>query len=72
MGARFGYVAHLRKGEHEDRDDVFSARGRSVTVSGEEFYMSADGEISGPERNRTWRVEPAAYSVVLPRADAAS
>ena len=70
--ARFGYVAGLRRGEHEDRDDVFSARGRTVTVSGEEFWMSADGEVSGPERNRTWRVEPAAYSMVLPREAAGS
>ena len=70
VGARFGFVARLRKGEHEERDDVVAARGRSVTVSGEEFWMSADGEISGPERNRTWRVEPAAYSMVLPRAGA--
>ena len=43
-----------------------SFRGSSVTISGEEFWLSADGEIDGPERNRTWRVEPAAYSMVLP------
>ena len=69
VGARFGFVARLRKGEHEQREDVFSSRGRTVTVSGEEFWMSADGEISGPERNRTWRVEPAAYAMVLPRPE---
>ena len=33
---------------------------------GEEFYCAADGEIYGPERHRTWHVEPAAYSMVLP------
>ena len=71
VGARFGYVAELRRGEHESRDDVISARGRSVTVSGETFWLSADGEISGPERNRTWRVEPGAYSMVLPRTGSA-
>ena len=65
-GAKLGYVAKLRKGEHEERDDVVSFRGSSVTISGEEFWLSADGEIDGPERNRTWRVEPAAYSMVLP------
>ena len=41
-------------------------RGATVTVSGEEFYASADGEISGPERSRTWRLERAAYSMPLP------
>ena len=41
-------------------------RGREVSVSGERFWISADGEISGPERHRTWHVEPAAYSMVLP------
>jgi diacylglycerol kinase (ATP) len=72
VAARFGYVARLRKGEHEEREDVISARGHSVTVSGEPFWISADGEISGPERNRTWRAEPAAYSMVLPRLDQAA
>jgi hypothetical protein len=38
-----------------------------VSVCGERFWCSADGEIYGPERQRTWRVEPAAYSMVLPR-----
>ena len=34
-----------------------------VTISGDEFWISADGEIYGPERQRTWHVEPAAYSL---------
>jgi hypothetical protein len=38
-----------------------------VTISGDEFYISADGELSGPERQRSWRVEPQAYSFILPR-----
>lgn len=41
-------------------------RGREVSVSGEQFWLSADGEISGPERKRTWHLEPGAYSMVLP------
>lgn len=65
--AKLGYVAHLRRGEHHDRDDVLYLRGRSVSVSGQEFWISADGEIYGPERSRTWRIEPAAYSMALPR-----
>jgi hypothetical protein len=38
-----------------------------VTVEGEAFWLSADGEIEGPMRHRTWRVVPAAYSLLLPR-----
>jgi diacylglycerol kinase (ATP) len=64
--ARLGYVAHLRKGEHHEREDVIYVRGREVSVRGEEFWVSADGEVYGPERSRTWRIEPAAYDMVLP------
>ena len=39
----------------------------TVSIRGERFHCSADGEVYGPERHRTWRVEPAAYSMVLPR-----
>jgi len=65
--ARFGYGAKLATGRHPERDDVIYLRGSTVSVSGEEFWCSADGEIYGPERHRTWRVEPAAYSLVVPR-----
>ena len=65
--ARFGYGAQVAVGRHPERDDVIYLRGTTVTVSGEAFWCSADGEIYGPERHRTWRVEPAAYSLVVPR-----
>ena len=65
--ARVGYAAKLVSGRHPERDDVLYLRGSTVSVSGEEFWCSADGEIYGPERHRTWRVEPAAYSLVVPR-----
>lgn len=64
--ARFGYGARLLTGRHPERDDVIYLRGTVVSVSGEEFWCSADGEIYGPERHRTWRIEPAAYSLVTP------
>ncbi|HET9498829.1 MAG TPA: diacylglycerol kinase family protein [Marmoricola sp.] len=64
--SRFGYVAGLRKGEHHERDDVLYLRGSRISVSGQPFYCSADGELYGPERNRTWRVEQGAYSMSLP------
>ena len=65
--ARFGYGARLMTGRHPERDDVIYLRGSTVSVSGENFWCSADGELYGPERHRSWRVEPAAYSLVVPR-----
>jgi diacylglycerol kinase (ATP) len=68
--AKLGYALHLRRGEHHHRDDVQYLRGSQVTISGDAFWISADGEISGPERQRSWHVEPAAYSFILPRTTA--
>jgi YegS/Rv2252/BmrU family lipid kinase len=65
--AKVGYALHLRRGEHHRRNDVQYLRGSQVTISGDAFWISADGEISGPERQRSWHVEPAAYSFILPR-----
>ncbi len=70
--AKLGYVVGLSRGTHDERDDVVTLRGRSVKVSGDEFWLSADGEISGPERSRSWRLEPAAYWMILPPPDLAS
>ena len=64
--ARLAYAAHLTRGRHHERDDVIYVRGERVSISGEEFYCAADGEVYGPERNRTWHVEPKAFSMVLP------
>ncbi|MEJ7832003.1 MAG: YegS/Rv2252/BmrU family lipid kinase [Nocardioides sp.] len=64
--ARFTYAVRLGMGSHHERDDVAYLRGHQVSVSGESFYCSADGEIYGPERHRAWHLEPAAYSMVLP------
>ncbi len=64
--ARIGYAARLARGDHHERDDVRYLRGRVVQVTGEEFWCSADGEMDGPERNRTWTVQPAAFRMLLP------
>lgn len=64
--ARFGYALGLRKGEHHRRDDVLYVRGSTVSISGQSFYCSADGELYGPERNHTWRIEQRAFSMSLP------
>jgi diacylglycerol kinase (ATP) len=65
--ARFAYALHLHNGEHHRRHDVRYVRGSTVSVSGQSFYCSADGEVYGPERNRTWHVEPGAFRMPLPR-----
>ena len=65
--ARWAYAVRLGHGSHARREDVVHLTGRSVSVSGEDFWCSADGEIYGPERHRSWHVEPSAYSLVLPR-----
>ena len=66
--AKLGYAARFRLGTHHERDDVLYLRAQRVSVSGQDFYCSADGELYGPERNRTWHVEPAAFSMPLPPA----
>jgi diacylglycerol kinase (ATP) len=64
--ARLLYAVHLGFAVHQERNDVAYVRGSTVSVSGESFWCSADGEIYGPERQRSWHVEPNAYSMVLP------
>ena len=63
---RLAYAWHLRQAEHEERRDVVSIRAKQVTISGEDFFLAADGEISGPERRRSWHIEPGAYSLIAP------
>lgn len=67
--ARVGYAVDLLRRRHPARDDTVYLRGSRVSVSGEEFWLSADGEITGPERRRSWHVERAAYSLLLPPRD---
>ncbi len=64
--ARLGYAVQLRRGDHHERPDVINLKAREVSIAGEEFWCSADGEIYGPERHRSWHLEPAAYSMTLP------
>jgi YegS/Rv2252/BmrU family lipid kinase len=67
--ARVLYAARLGFATHHHREDVGYHRGCVVSVSGGPFWCSADGEIYGPERQRTWHVETEAYRMVLPVAD---
>ena len=66
--ARLGYALDLVRRNHPQRDDTVYLRGSEVSVSGEPFWLSADGEVTGPEGRRTWHVERAAYSLLLPRS----
>jgi YegS/Rv2252/BmrU family lipid kinase len=68
LWAKVGYAVRFRLGTHHERDDVLYLRANRVSVSGQDFYCSADGERYGPERNRTWHVEPGAFSMPLPPA----
>lgn len=64
--ARIPYAAQLAVGRHPDNGRVLHTTGREVRVTGEPFWCSADGEIEGPVTDRTWRIVPAAYSLLLP------
>ncbi|MTV26533.1 diacylglycerol kinase [Nitriliruptoraceae bacterium ZYF776] len=68
--ARASFALDLQRGVHLDRDDVHLAVGREVTIRGEGLRYDVDGELSGddgpaPEdRERTWRVERRAWTLV--------
>jgi diacylglycerol kinase (ATP) len=64
--SRLIYAVRLGLGNHPDHPRVDYLRATSVSVSGEPFWVSADGEVYGPERQRSWRLEPGAYRMVLP------
>ncbi|GAA4819694.1 diacylglycerol kinase [Nocardioides caeni] len=65
--ARLGYLLRLPFARHEEHADVRIVRGRTVRIAGTAFECNSDGEIDGPVRARSWRVLPAAYSMVVPR-----
>jgi diacylglycerol kinase (ATP) len=67
--ARVLYGLRLGSATHHHRDDVTYLRGERVSIAGGPFWCSADGEVYGPERQRTWRIEPAAYHFLVPVSD---
>ena len=64
--ARLGFGVAMRSGEHVDRDDVQTFRGRRVTVSGEAFPANADGELHDPVESRSWTLLSQAWALVVP------
>ena len=63
--SRLGYAFQVRRGSHFERKDVVAMRGQSISVSGESFTCSADGEIEENVSGRTWTVQPGAVRMLL-------
>ncbi|HEX6675389.1 MAG TPA: diacylglycerol kinase family protein [Actinomycetes bacterium] len=64
--AKAGFAAALLAGTHLDRDDVDHWRGSRVQVSGEPVRHNADGELSAAVTARSYRILPAAWSLIVP------
>ncbi len=66
LAARAGFAIALSSGEHLDRDDVTHARGHEVSVQGEPVRPNADGEVSEALDRHSYRIDPAAWQVLVP------
>lgn len=64
--ARTAFAAALRDGRHLEREDVTHRRGEEVRISGEPVRFNADGEVSDPVPERTYRLRRAAWRVRVP------
>jgi diacylglycerol kinase family enzyme len=64
--ARAAFAAALLAGTHVERDDVVVVRGSRVRVTGEPTESVPDGELRPAAAALGWRVEPAAWSVLVP------
>lgn len=64
--ARAAFGAALREGRHLERPDVVHRRGTQVRISGEPVRFNADGEVSEPVSDRTYRVRPHAWRLRVP------
>ena len=69
---RVSYGLDILRERHPERDDVLRRSCDTVTVAGEPFYTSADGEIYGPVPRRTWTLERGALQMLLPKLRAAT
>jgi len=64
--ARVGYARDLRQGDHEERDDVRTARGAVVHIGGEPVRHNVDGEVGEPLDEVTYTVVPGAWVLRTP------
>jgi diacylglycerol kinase family enzyme len=63
--ARAAFGLALQQGTHLERDDVHLARGQQVTIASAGLRYDVDGEVGDErERERTWRVLPAAWHLL--------
>jgi YegS/Rv2252/BmrU family lipid kinase len=62
--ARVAFASALRSGTHPARDDVVTARGSEVRVTGDPVSYDADGELSGEVADRTYRLVRGAWTLV--------
>jgi diacylglycerol kinase family enzyme len=62
--ARAAFALALRRGTHLERDDVVALRGTRVRLSGDAMGLDADGELADPVSDRTWSLQPSAWSLV--------
>lgn len=67
---RLAYLARLRGGSHHLMREVLRVTGTCCRVEGEEFYLSADGEITGPHTSISFELRPGAVEMFLPRVAA--
>ena len=63
---RIAYAWHVRRGDHHRRDDVVYLRGTEVSVRGDKLACTSDGELTGPMREHSWRIEPGALTMYVP------
>lgn len=66
---RLLYGVRLNRGTHGERDDVRLVRAASVRVTGSAFWCNADGELSGPFDEKSWQIERAAWTIIVPTTD---
>lgn len=62
--ARLAFGAALRDGTHVGRDDVVAVQGRNVRIWGDAIDYDGDGELDHDVADRTFRLEPGAWSLV--------
>ena len=63
---RLIYMARLKGGSHHLMKEVSRVHGKQVTVQGDDFWLTTDGELSGPHQQRSWKVQPGAVDMFLP------
>ncbi len=63
---RTAFANALRQGEHLERGDVFTTRGKVIRVTGEPVRHNTDGELTDEVEERTYRVQPGAWTLITP------